>query len=508
MGTSGGIVVEPIQDSALVLNPFVGIAVADNAYGPGSATTSTASGTSRKGHTVGTACTDLRLVYSNPYSSGATVIDADGTNTLVLACAIEIAGTIYPLTVNGELAFTLDGPGIVTTDPLSVEVAAGTVVYSRTFVASGTWHSNCYSGTFTGGGGWTVTSNLTLAGSAAIADSNSNLFVPSMVVGTPTSVNNDATQGKSVVIVGDSIAHGQGDNTSTGGFINRNLTNARLAGGGFIARALYGNVGFTNLAIQTDEAAWFTAAAGHFRRARFIPAGTTLICEYGVNDVSAGKTVAQLAALLITIWNYGKSRRVRAVIQTTITPTPTSTDLWQTVGNQTVGVHDTVRVGLNTWLRAGAPIDPVLLTYVAVGTAGALTMGQPNHPLTGVWEVAYTVESAPNSGLWAGALNARTVADGACTEPSTTITSATANFTAADVGRKIFLAGAGSAGGLYGGVIAQVNSTTSVGCATATATTVSGASLTVSDPYTIDGIHPSVNGHTLIAAALNVALVE
>lgn len=69
----------------------------------------------------------------------------------------------------------------------------------------------------------------------------------------------------------------------------------------------------------------------------------------------------------------------------------------------------------------------------------------------------------------------KTVTDGAITSGSATFTSATANFTAADVGKSIFIAGAGTSGGIMSpGISAFVNSTTVTLSATAS-TTVTGA---------------------------------
>jgi hypothetical protein len=74
--------------------------------------------------------------------------------------------------------------------------------------------------------------------------------------------------------------------------------------------------------------------------------------------------------------------------------------------------------------------------------------------------------------------NTKAVADGAMTASSATLTSATAGFTAADVGKSVIVTGAGPAGAALGTTVsAYVNSTT-VTLAASASTTVSGAPLT------------------------------
>lgn len=56
------------------------------------------------------------------------------------------------------------------------------------------------------------------------------------------------------------------------------------------------------------------------------------------------------------------------------------------------------REKLNDWLRDGSPL--VDGAPAAIGTVGALRMGQAGHPLYGLFEVADVVETARNSGRW------------------------------------------------------------------------------------------------------------
>lgn len=76
--------------------------------------------------------------------------------------------------------------------------------------------------------------------------------------------------------------------------------------------------------------------------------------------------------------------------------------------------------------------------------------------------------------------NTKIVLDGAMSSSSntTTLTSATANFTSGDVGKLISVAGAGSAGGILSSTIATFTNSTTVILANAASTTVSGAKIT------------------------------
>lgn len=105
-----------------------------------------------------------------------------------------------------------------------------------------------------------------------------------------------------------------------------------------------------------------------------------------------------LANALTGVWRTcaDAGQRVHAC---TITPVDTSGTFTTTAG-QTAGAHNATRAAVNDWIRAGAPINSTTLAYVPVGTVGALTAGQPGHPLIDWFETADTVETARNSGIW------------------------------------------------------------------------------------------------------------
>jgi hypothetical protein len=112
-----------------------------------------------------------------------------------------------------------------------------------------------------------------------------------------------------------------------------------------------------------------------------------IVCNYGTNDLGNGDSLSTIQANLIAFWSLWPGK---FVFQQTIDPRTTSTDTWMTTANQTQQSFESVRQALNTWLRAGAPM--VSGAAVAVGTAGAITAGNPAHPLVGIQDTAAAIE--------------------------------------------------------------------------------------------------------------------
>lgn len=231
-----------------------------------------------------------------------------------------------------------------------------------------------------------------------------------------------------------------------------------------------------------------------------------MLCAYGRNDVTGGQTLAQVQATLLSLWS-GAAARGCKVFQTTITPRTTTTDNFLTLANQTADATDPVRVALNTWIRAGSPIDPGTLAAVAVGTSGALLAGATNHPLyantaapLGYVEVADTVESARNSGLWKviGTTATGNVTNGS---PNVTLTAG-----AMQNGDAVLCSIAGVPNDTF--VLSGGGTNNIVLSANFTGTTTTGVTLTSADTGgpTTGSPHPSQNMHIAIANAVPVNL--
>jgi len=369
-----------------------GMPVGDTAWATARDLQSTA-GTARAPHTVAVECVDLRLVYGNWWNRAGSpdFADAPGPAVLTVGAAVEVGGVLYPLTFDGRARATLDPGGWVATDPLPIVLAAGDVIWSRTYVTGGSYRSTRVVYQSVGAGGFTATTDLTVTGSGAIGDGTCAQFAPMALLATPT-----AAAARAVLVVGDSIVAGEGDNSS---FQGRNIDYPNLAGGGWLQRAFRSTIGALNAAFPGDSAVSFRTPAGH--RYRLALAGNTrsMLSGYGRNDVSSNRTYAQITTDLVGVWALGAARGM-PVAQTTITPSTSSSDSWATVGNQTVSSssQDTVRVAVNGWLRGGAPL--VAGAPAVDGANGAVYAGQAGHPLVAVVDIADLAESARDSGKW------------------------------------------------------------------------------------------------------------
>ena len=440
----------------------------------------------------------------NNYATGQGGTSAQRTDTVTYS---NVGSTITDATI---AAVDLGKPVAGTNIPVPSYV--GTVTAGVSFVLSSTPNTSTPVSPTGSGTTMTVGGDLTLPGIpvSTIPDSSTSGYVPSLIAARPLQPIGGATAATPVaLLVGDSLMAGSNDLSANYG--GRNVTTPAIAGGGFTARALVGKVPYIMAALSGDQASLFVQSIYSFRRMTWGSLGTTMLCNYGRNDLSNARTLAQIQANLLG----------QRVIQYTITPYTDSTDGYITTTNQSshTGNQEAIRLQLNAWIRAGAPVASAgNLTAVAVGTANALVAGQSGHPLYSFFEVASAAESAPNSGLWT-TLGGRTITDGAISSGFVTFTSpAQAAFTAADVGKTVTIAGAGTAGAILQGVITTFNSATSVGIivyasangfngTNSAGATVSGATCTIGVASTVDGLHPCPQLAGIMAGVVNAAQI-
>lgn len=172
----------------------------------------------------------------------------------------------------------------------------------------------------------------------------------------------------SVMLIGDSRCSGRADSTSSA--LNSGADYAR-GGVGEVARSVGYARPYVNMGCETDTIQQFNLQ--HTYRARQQAYHTDVVCQYGINDVTAGRTAPVILAALQTAWGYFPTKNMWA---TTIQPVTTSTDAWATTANQTVTAGNPVRTSLNNSIRA-----------------------VPS-PLKGMFEIADVVETARDSGIW------------------------------------------------------------------------------------------------------------
>ena len=198
-----------------------------------------------------------------------------------------------------------------------------------------------------------------------------NLYSPIVVAGAPVDPIKAALT-PSFVVWGDSLAFG---------FNEQNAYTADGVGDvGPLERWLAGSLGYgvVNMAVSSTKAKdWVLMDLGNFPRsvAAVSGMGSHHVIQLGINDL-ATSTAAQLQASIERLASFWVQRG-RRVYGTTVTPKSSSTDAWATTGAQTTDASNGQRVAYNTTLRAG-------------GVAN----------LTGHVELADTLESARNSGVW------------------------------------------------------------------------------------------------------------
>lgn len=391
MGSSGRTAVGALSTSLVRTER----AIANNCWGMPQNTLISTAGTHKTRHTILANSSDICVEYSGHYSAGGGT-DQVQPVSIPLKASLLVGGVVYPLTFNGLRSVTLDPGGYLRSDPITLDIDAATRLDVLTFANTTGFYGNT-----TTKGGWAaggfVATDQTDVGTGVVADSTSTVFGPCNISGTRLAVGADC------VIAGDSISAGEQDVGAGGtGVAYAAWSTGGGVAGGFMARALTtAKIGHVNIAQSGSTALQFAGAVQGKYRKRFIRGRANFTSNFGVNDLSAGQTTAQLQANLVKIWTNAASRGPR-VFQTTITPVTTSTDGWVTTGNQTIANagNNTNRIAVNDWLRAGAPIDPVSKAAVAVGTAGALVAGSGDHPLYFVFDIADAVETARNSGIW------------------------------------------------------------------------------------------------------------
>ena len=347
--------------------------------------------TGRVAYTTGPVATaDLRFCFSNWVTMpGGSVSEGPPGQSGTIKAAIEIPRggetASFPLWFAGQRSVVLDDGAEVWSDPSGVELPAGASFWVRVLYSpggSGTVYpqANIYS---TAADSWVPGDSVDGTGALSRNDADQGLYRPTAITGTPLE------RTPQVAIVGDERAMG---------------TSAAPNYLSYFDVAFAGNLVTVNLGADQDRASWF--AADHAYRGRFLAGCDYAIESYGGKDLDDGAGLAAIQAARITIWQLCKQRGL-AVYADTIPPYTSSTDGWTTTTNQTKawGASEPVRVALNQWLRAGAPMASGVA--VAPGASGAVVAGQDAHPLAGTIDDAAQVETqvhaygaGTDSGIW------------------------------------------------------------------------------------------------------------
>jgi hypothetical protein len=358
-----------------------GVPIANEAAWPDGSWTLVYGQNSRKRYIAVRSCGFVRLVYA----AAGGLNDGIPTAPFTIRASLEPTNgaTRIQFTFNGRLEGIVQPGGILVSDPVSSQIAAGQQFWVWTYGSSPNqfYYSPIFATQVAWGEGCDAANNAASSdktpGTTTLTANNVSHFSPIAVIG-------DAGIGYPFVgHFGDSIGAGLGD-----------YDNISNLGRGFLRRAMGNAIPFINLCVSGD-----LIANSHYIRYGLYNGCTDVITHMGINDLVGGASLSTMQTNMVAEWQALGAFGAR-VWQCTITPKTSSTDTWATTVNQTPFAGDSVRQAVNNWIRAGSPLNPSTLAAVAIGTAGALLAGSTGHPLTGYFETADAVETSRNSGIW------------------------------------------------------------------------------------------------------------
>lgn len=241
---------------------------------------------------------------------------------------------------------------------------------------------------------------------------------------------------------------------------------------GVLARSIGPLYPYTKHARAATTAAQFLAS--HSNADVLAQYCSHISCEYGANDLSlAGSDPVVVSDRMRQIALLYPNCRT---FQSTCTNLVTSNNAFSTLGGQTANATVTPKItSFNTGVRAGIP------------------------GMNGYIEINDTFSTARNSGIWK--TTGRVIADANITATFSTLTSATANFTAADDQKSATIVGAGVASANLAVIMTVVNSTTVTVSVAASTTVTNGAAWIQTGTWTIDGQHGSQFAYLQLLAA-------
>ena len=319
-----------------------------------------------------------------------------------------------------------------------------------------------------------------------------------------------STSVKSIAAIGDSIGAGTGDIgvpfIGVGGYLTRialQVPNVLCTWPQYNTGAF----GFVNVCRAGDTLAHFLGVAASRCQLQLASYATTVISEFGINDVSAGTTLGTLKSNLLTLAGI-IARQNQKFIQCTLLPKTASTNGWVDLANQSIpnSAQEIVRTGLNSWLRDN--------TSAGFVQSAASATGFPASTFA-VFDAAAAVEvnssganGSPNGGYW----NAPA---GSSVLSSTVTAGATGQFTDSTLSAKTLNQYQGYAVRWKTG--ANANFACTITGHTPTLVNLSAnslAAIATGDTYeiwqdipTVDGTHPTAWSHNKIAKTFTTSLI-
>ena len=349
-----------VQSGSSVLN-FVSTTLGANGISVGQLVSSSGGGIAANTYVVSVANSFVAGPGNQP-SATAVTISNPTTATTAAGQSMSFSGSFIPAKFGGKRQFTIEpAHDVVTSDPLGVELPAGTTFFIRSFatVSAPGLQLMDYPGSssrLTGEFDNRSTSPLdqTMV-PLALSNTGGGYWCPVAVLGLVTLPAGQPSPG-AVLVLGDSIAAGTGDTADSLGLQ------------GYIQRSLENNIGFVTAA-RGSTTAFSVVAHGDGQYALSVDTGITdVLLEDGRNDLlSFQVTDAQLETYITQIaTRYAQAgKRVWCF---TVPPTTQSNDGWITLGNQSWTVAVANAAGTTT--SAGSTSVPMAsLANLAVGQA-------------------------------------------------------------------------------------------------------------------------------------------
>lgn len=335
-------------------------AIATRSYVPTDNTSSNNSLNSRTTHFARTDIKSVQIVIPNFYTKGGIPETGIGGPATVTACLEYPAGTYIPFKFSGSTTGTIPNGGILTSDSLSISIPFGAEFFTRIHILNSAgivWTQFSAASAFMSTDAMNFGNNVTDEScSGTISDTFTQIkFFPLAIVGPTTR--------PSACLYGDSRQSGYGDTADAWGDT------------GEFARSIGPAYAYINLGTYGDTVSTFLGTGSATNRLAMAQYCTQVFEEYGINDLSIGKTAAELEGYTNQFIALFPGKEVWVA---TLPPETTSTDGWATTTNQTAASNNTDRINFNTAVRGGNSI---------VGARGYV-------------EESGVVESGFNSGLW------------------------------------------------------------------------------------------------------------
>ncbi|GEM_PF-1253711 len=455
------------------------------------------------------------LVFGNWGDPASGILGAAGRNRVRIYAAIQkmgasgytdASGDQVPVTFGGSRFGEIPHNGPLYSDPIPFEVAQNEVFFVNH--ARFTPGPNCPVNVHTGVAGGTGAGGL----------NNGEGWVAGNLVDSPASITQTADQWnfsggpvavlgfsaspqKTVALIGDSICVGLNDGgieAYRGGYLYRLMRNYTVQTlNSAIEQNTIANFPFVQCAQGGILASQFATRLNSWKSMRIAEMASTIIFEFGTNDVYSGTSLAAMQANLLKIANWFIARG-KKFIACTLLPRTNTSDGWQTISGQSFqnSGYETVRQNYNAWLRDGSASG-------FIAQAGGSSAADIFDAAAAV-EVNSSGVLTLNGGYWPAALPGPNFTGAITSAPSVggfTDTSITGTDTYR--GHTVrFTSGA------QNNAVANINYHTSGGAVTfvdalAGAPAV-GDTYVILDAYTgRDGTHPSALGHMTIANYLN-----